>query len=145
MAQPCSVTDREQVADTMIALTRLSSQHRVIVAGRDSMALYLLLRRRGFAHVATPATCWLPKTQDAVALVSSQKSMAATEATLAQASRFLSDNAAIAVLIDARDEEMAHGIRRQLVQMDFRIEAGVRCRQGFVLSAYRQGSVQMAK
>jgi len=144
MPQPCSVTDREQVVDTMIALTRLSSQHRTIVAGSDSMELYLALRRRGFARVATPATCRLPKKQHAVALVTSQNSMAATEATLVQISRFLSDNAVIAVLIGSRDEETALGIRRQLLQMGFRIEAGVRCRQGFVLSAYRQGFIQMA-
>ena len=62
MVQPCSVADREQVVDTMIALTRLSSLHRAIVAGTDSMEL-----------------------------------------------------------------------------MGFRIEAGVRCHDGLVLSAYRQG------
>jgi len=65
MVQPCSVADREQVVDTMIALTRLSSLHRAIVAETDSMEL-----------------------------------------------------------------------------MGFRIEAGVRCHDGLVLSAYRQGFSQ---
>ena len=39
MRQPDSATTREQVADTMIGLTRLSSSHRVIVAGSDSLHL----------------------------------------------------------------------------------------------------------
>jgi hypothetical protein len=56
MVQP-SVSDQEQVVDTMIALTRLSNLHRTIIAGNDSMRLYCSLRRRGFIRVATPATC----------------------------------------------------------------------------------------
>ena len=63
MVQPCSVADREQVVDTMIALTRLSNLHRAIAAGGDSMDLYLSLRRRGFVRIATPATCPLPRRQ----------------------------------------------------------------------------------
>ena len=35
------------------------------------------------------------------------------------------------------------GIRGKLQQIGFRIEAGVRCRQGFVLSAIRQGFAQI--
>jgi hypothetical protein len=37
MVQPHSVSNREQVIDTMIELTRLSSQLRAIVAGSDSL------------------------------------------------------------------------------------------------------------
>ena len=33
MVQPDSVSNREQVVDTMIGLTRLTSLHRAIVAG----------------------------------------------------------------------------------------------------------------
>ena len=52
-----SVSDREQVVDTMIGLTRLTNLHRVIVAGSGSMDLYLTLRQRGFLRAATAATC----------------------------------------------------------------------------------------
>ncbi len=51
MVQPHSVSNREQVVDTMIGLTRLSHLHRAIVAGSDSLELYLALRRRGFIRV----------------------------------------------------------------------------------------------
>ena len=61
MVQPHSVSNREQVVDTMIELTRLSNLHRAIVAGSDSLELYLALRRRGFIRVATTATCRISK------------------------------------------------------------------------------------
>jgi hypothetical protein len=139
MVQPCSVADREQVVDTMIALTRLSSLHRAIVAGTDSMELYLSLRRRGFIRLATPATCTHPRRQHTVALISGGDSLSAVEAALDQVSQFLSTNAAIAILICSREGEICLKIRKKLEQMGFRIEAGVRCHDGLVLSAYRQG------
>ncbi len=143
MVQPHSVPNREQVVDTMIGLTRLSNLHRAIVAGSDSLELYLALRRRGFIRVATTATCRIPKQQHAVGLITGHNSLAAIEAALTQISRFLSASAAIAVLINSRDSGLCLKIRSTLEQMGFRIEAGVRCQQGLVLSAYRQGFGQM--
>jgi hypothetical protein len=143
MVQPRSVSNREQVVDTMIELTRLSNLHRAIVAGSDSLELYLALRRRGFVRVATTATCRIPKGQHAVGLITGQNSLQAIEAALAQISQFLSASAAIAVLIDSRESGFCLKIRTKLEQMGFRIEAGVRCQQGLVLSAYRQGFGQM--
>jgi hypothetical protein len=98
-----SASNREQVVDTMIDLTRLSTMHRAIVAGHDSMELYLALRRRGFMRVATTATCPIPKQQHAVGLITGQNSLAAIEAALAQISQYLSPSAAIAVPIDSRE------------------------------------------
>ena len=143
MLQPHSVSNREQVVDTMIELTRLSSLRRTIVAGNGSLDLYLALRRRGFMRVATTATCRIPKGQHAVGLITSQSSLRAVEAALAQISQFLCANAAIAVLIDSRESGFCLKVRTKLEQMGFRIEAGVRCQQGLVLSAYRQGFGQM--
>lgn len=138
-----SNSNREQVVDTMIDLTRLSSLHRAIIAGHDSLELYLALRRRGFVRVATTATCRIPKRQHAVGLVTGQNSLSAIEAALARIAPFLSPSAAIAVLIDSRESGLCLKIRSLLEQMGFRIEAGVRCQQGLVLSAYRQGFNQM--
>ena len=138
-----AVPGREQVVDTMIGLTRLSNLHRVIVAGSDSMELYLALRRRGFIRVATTATCRIAKAQHAVGLITDQNSAGAIEAALARISPFLCASAAIAILIDSRESGVCMKIRSRLEQMGFRIEAGVRCRQGLVLSAYRQGFGQL--
>ena len=143
MGQPHSVSNREQVIDTMIELTRLSNLHRAIVAGSDSLELYLALRRRGFIRVATTATCRIPKRQHAVGLITGQNSLQAIEAALTQISQFLGPSAAIAVLVDSRESGVCLKIRPRLEQMGLRIEAGVRCEQGLVLSAYRQGFGQM--
>jgi hypothetical protein len=141
MAQPFS--DHEQVLDAMIALTRLSKAHRTIVAGSDSMKLYVSLRRRGFIRVVTPATCSAPRREYSVGLIAGRNSLATVEAALTQLSRFLNDRAAVAILIDSREGELTLKVRKKLERMGFRIEAGVRCHQGLVLSAYRQGFAQM--
>jgi hypothetical protein len=143
MVQPHSDATREQVIDTMIGLTRLSSLQRAIVAGSDRMGLYLALRRRGFIRVATPATCRIPRGQHTIGLIAGQDSPGANEAALAEISPFLCTNATVAVLIDSRESGASLRIRMRLQQMGFQIEAGVRCRQGLVLSAYRQGFGQM--
>jgi hypothetical protein len=143
MIQPHAVSDREQMLDTMIELTRLSNLYRAIIAGSDSLELYLALRRRGFVRVATTATCRIARGQHAVGLITGQNSHSAIEAALAQISQFLRHSAAIAVLIDSRESGFSLRIRSRLEQMGFRIEAGVRCQQGLVLSAYRQGFAQM--
>jgi hypothetical protein len=142
MAQPHG-PDREQVVDTMIELTRLSKLHRAIVAGGDSLEMYLALRRRGFIRVATAATCRIPRGQHSVGLITGQNSFQAIETALAEILQFLCTSAAVAILIDSRESGFCLKIRTKLEQMGFRIEAGVRCPQGLVLSAVRQGFGQM--
>jgi hypothetical protein len=144
MAQLHSVSDTEQVVDTMIGLTRLTDLDRVIVAGGGSMDLYLALRRRGF-HAATTATCRIPKGQHSVGLIAGQTSLQAIETALGELSPFLGTSSTVAVLIDSREIGAGLRIRGKLEQMGFRIEAGVRCQEGFVLSAIRHGFGQMEK
>ena len=145
MVQPYCVSNRDQVVDTMIGLTRLTSQHRAIVAGSGSTELHLALRRRGFLRAATAATCRIPKRQHAVGLIAGHNSLQAIEAALVELSPFLAANAAVAVLIESREIGAGLRIREKLEQMGFRIEAGVRCQEGFVLSAIRHGYGQMKK
>jgi hypothetical protein len=68
----------------MVELTRLSDLHRAIIAGSDSLELYLALRRRGYIRVATTATCRIRKGQHAVGLITGQNSPLAIEAALFQ-------------------------------------------------------------
>jgi hypothetical protein len=142
MVQSCSVGGREQVVDIMIALTRLSNLRGTIVVGRNSLDLYVSLKRRGFIRIATLATCPLPKRQYSIALVTGGNSLLAIETALAQVSPFLSANAALAILIGSREGDFCLKIRKTLEQIGFRIEAGVRCHDGLVLSATRQGACQ---
>jgi len=139
MVQPLADPNRGQVIDTMIGLTRLSNLHRAIVAGSDSLQLYLALQRRGFFRVSTTATCRVPREQHPVGLIAGQTSPTAIDVALVQLLPFLAASAAIAVLIDSREGGSSLKIRSRLEQIGFRIEAGVRCQQGLVLSAYRQG------
>jgi hypothetical protein len=127
----------------MIGLTRLSGSQRAIVAGSDRIELYLALRRRGISRVATPATCQISRAQHAVGLIAGQDSPGAIEAALTEMSPFLSTNAAVAILVDSRESGFCLKIRTRLERMGFRIEAGVRCQQGLVLSAYRRGFGRM--
>jgi hypothetical protein len=143
MDHPHRVSNREQVVETMIGLTRLSHLHRAIVAGSDSPEIYLALRRRGFIRIATTATCRIPRRQHTVGLIAGRTSLAPVEVELAQISQFLCTSATIAVLIDSRESGCSERIRTRLQQMGFRIEAGVRCQQGLVLSAYREGFAQI--
>jgi hypothetical protein len=143
MIQLHSVPNREQFVDTMIELTHLSHWHRAIVAGSDQMELSLALRRRGFVRVTTTATCRMPHAQHRVGLIMDQNAASAIEAALAELSQFLCPSAAIAVLIDTSESGSGLRIRNKLTQMGFRIEAGVRCQQGLVLSAHRQGFAQL--
>ena len=143
MDQPHIGSNRDQVVDTMIGLTRLSNLNRAILAGSDRMEMYLALRRRGFIRVATPETCRMAKGQHPVGLITGQNSLQAIEAALAQISQFLCTSAAIAILIESRESGFCLKVRTKLEQMGFRIEAGVRCQQGLVLSAYRQGFGQI--
>ena len=96
MVQLHSVSDQEQVVDTMIGLTRLTNLHRAIVAASGSTELYLALRRRGFLRAATAATCRIAKGQHAVGLIAGHNSLQAIETALVELSPFLSTSATVA-------------------------------------------------
>ena len=140
-----SISDHDQVVETMITLTHLSNLNRAIVAGHESTELYLALRRRGFVRIGLPSTFRLRKVACAIGLVTVQDAFVEFEAALAQIIPSLGVTAKIAVLIKSGEGGIGLKIRKKLEQLGFRIEAGVRCHQGFVLSAYRQGFAQMER
>jgi len=148
MLQLHSASDQAQVLDTMIGLTRLSYLQRAVIAGSGGMKLYLGLRRRGFMRVATISTMWMPRRQHAVGLLADRNS-AEIEKALGEISPFLSVNATVAILVDSDNSSSlgssSLGVRTKLQQMGFRIEAGVRCHQGLVISACRQGFGQVER
>ena len=143
MVEPCYVadvkSDLEQVVDTMIALTRLSRLDGAIIAGSESMELYLSLRRRGFLRITTSTMSRAARRHYPVGLIAARDTLTA----LAHASAFLSANAAVAILVETHDGQFCMKVRERLQQLGFRIEAGVRCHRGLVLSASRQGYALM--
>lgn len=145
MLHPAPSTDRDQVVETMISLTHLSNLNRAIVAGRGSAELYQALRQRGFARIGLPSIFHLRKPAFSVGLITVQDMFSEFETALSQIAPFLGTTAAIAVLIKSNEAGFALKVRKKLEQLGFRIEAGVRCRQGFVMSAYRQDAAQMKR
>jgi len=143
VAKGGSTSSAGHILDTMISLTRAGPLHRLIIAGSDSMELYLVLRRRGFIRVTTTDICRTARAQHAVGLIAGQHSSRGIESVLDQISPFLSTNAGLALLVGSRENALK--IRSKLDALGFRIEAGVRCTSGLVLSAYRQGYEQMVK
>jgi len=131
------------ILNAMISLTRVSPQHRIIVAGSDSMESYLALRRRGFIRVTTPAICRVARAQHTVGLIAGQSSIRGIQSVLDQIAPFLAAHAGLALLVGSRENALK--IRTKLEALGFRIEAGVRHTSGLVLSAYRQGYEQMTK
>jgi hypothetical protein len=144
MVQLHSVSDQAQVLDTMIGLTRLSHLRRAIVAGSGGIELCLGLRRRGFMRAAIISTRRLPHKPHAVGLLA-DRNPASIARALSEMASHLGANATVAVLIESRDHGSSLSVRTKLQQLGFQIEAGVRCHQGFVLSACRQGFGQMER
>jgi hypothetical protein len=88
-------------------------------------------------------TCGIARRQHTIGLIAGRESPEPIEHALAEISPFLCTNATVAVLIDTHGSNCSLRIRAKLQQMGFQIEAGVRCQQGLVLSACRQGFGQM--
>jgi hypothetical protein len=112
------------------------------------MALYLGLRQRGFIRTTTPALCRYKRTQHAIGFIAGQDTAsrdpgANVEGDLERISPFMTVNAWLALLVGSGENGLK--IRAKLEKLDFRIEAGIRCSQGLVLSASRQGYEQMAR
>jgi hypothetical protein len=108
------------------------------------MKLYLGLRHRGFMRVTAISTHWAPRRQHAVGLAADRNSIS-LENALTEISPLLCTNATVAVLVDSDDNGSSLRVRAKLQQMGFQIEAGVRCHQGLVLSACRQGFSRIEK
>lgn len=138
MSQQPLISSRDEIVNTMVDLVHLARSHRIIIAGSGSVELYLALKRRGFAYPVLASSHRIPRGQYAAALIAGNLSFQAIETALAQVSRFLDAAANIAVSIEKQESGLAFKVRTKLQQLGFRIEAGARCREGFVLAAHRR-------
>jgi hypothetical protein len=142
-------TDRavaqERMVGTMIELARVATSHRVIAAGADGVRIHRALYRRGFAHCATACACGIPRGPYSAAFIAGDRSYRALEASLVRVSQFLNATATIVVSIESGESGLSLRVRAKLERLGFRIEAGVRCQQAFLLSAYRCNVVAIAK
>jgi hypothetical protein len=91
----------ERVLDGMIELARCSRLDRVIVGGATAPELMLGLHCRGYARVATVATCGLPHGQYGVALVNWEgRLIKALETTLDWLVQYLGSSAVLVIRLD---------------------------------------------
>ena len=130
--------------DTMIALAAVDKPQRVIVAGSDAFELYRDLTRRGFFRVTT-TTCRIPCGWHEVAFVAGQHTLKALDQLLTDLVPFLNMRATITVSIDTQEPRPGRKIQSLLERLGFRVEAGAKCRSGFVLSARRREADALAK
>jgi hypothetical protein len=142
MSQPAFRSPRDEIVDTMINLTHLSKSHRIVVAGGDSIELYLALRRRGYSFGVLASASRTPSVRHSVGLIGGDRSYQAIEAAITQISRLLYPAAGITISIESQENGLGAKIRTRLQQLGFRIEAGARCQQGFVLAAHREEAGQ---
>jgi hypothetical protein len=137
LRQPC-LSPRDEMVDTMINLSHLSKSHRIIVAGSDSVELYLALKRRGFSFGTLASSCRTASGQHSAGLVAGDHDYPAIEAAINQISKHLYTAASITISIESQEIGLGTKVRAKLQQFGFRIEAGARCHQGFVLAAHRE-------
>jgi len=144
MIKPYFIPSNERIMETMIELTGLSKSHRVIVAGSNAFDIYLGLYDRGFSRVTTTATCRIPCGQHDVALIAGEHSIQALEAQLVGIMPFLNILATTAVWSGSNEHQCSMKLQLLLERFGFRIEAGAKCENGFVLSAQRSQSSHIA-
>jgi hypothetical protein len=133
-----------QIIEPMIQLACCSKSHRIIVAGSKCRKLVLELDRRGYGHVATTATCGLPRGQCNVALIDWRLgSITALEPTLGWLVHFLAPAAVLVTWIDSSERSGNRKLGSMLERLGFTIEAGTRCEHGFAFAARRLDAARM--
>ena len=127
----------EQLVTTLLALTRFADSQRAIVAGSRSVEVHLELLRRGVHRSATIASCRIACGQYDVAFVVGRQPSHSFELLMLRVLPYLKTRAVLAVWIDAEPHGRASSVQTLLQRVGFRIEAGSRCGNGFVLAARR--------
>jgi hypothetical protein len=146
MNQSSPIPSEERIVDAMIQLARAAKLHRMIVAGSNSLEVFLELHRRGYLRVTTAKLCDVPCGQFDVALVAwREHSIKALESTLAGLVHFLSTAGVLVVWVGVRDRMPNRTLRLALGRLGFRIESGTCCENGVAISARRLESNPIAK
>jgi hypothetical protein len=144
MIQSNGTPSASQIIDPMIQLACCSNSHRIIVAGSKSRELMFELHRRGYTHVATTATCGLPRGQCNVALIDWRLgSMPALERTLGWLVHFLACAAVLIIWVDSPERRGNWKLGSMLERLGFTIEAATRCAHRCAVAARRRNAARM--
>src|SRR5262249_42429218 len=125
---------------------RLKKSHRILIAGSESLKVYLTLQSQGFTRIATTARDCGPSRQHDVGVISGEHSASTLKTVIAQVVQRLTARATLAVLIDSREPGPVRIVQAALQRVGFRIEAAASCDQGRVLTARRDqcGALSLA-
>lgn len=130
----------------MLALGRCSTEHRIIVAGSQSVELMFELHRCGYNRTASTANCGLPVGQYDVALVDwRRRTFRLLEATLDWLVDFLSPKGILVVWVDPQKPAAKQELHDALQRRGFIIEDGTVHEYGYAVSARRQDVNEMRK
>ena len=136
--QPATIPSAQSMVDAMISLARLPKTRRMIVAGSMSFGLYLGLLKRGYPRVTTRVAGFFARGQHDVALIAGRHSFQALEMLMMRVVPLLNARATIVVWVDSHAEHRGGQLQEALERLGFRIEAGTKCQDGFILSAQRR-------
>jgi hypothetical protein len=100
------------------------------------------LPRRATRSSTPSSTCRTPSARHSVGLIAGDRCYQSIEATISQIGRLLCPAASLTISIESQESGLAAKVRTRLQQLGFRIEAGARCQQGFVLAAHREEAFQ---
>jgi hypothetical protein len=134
----------DRIIEPMIALAGCSTQHRIVVAGAESIKLMLELHHRGFSGAKAAATCGRPASQYDVALVDwRRRTLHELGTTLDWLGRFLKPAGVLVVWVDAQKPEAQRSLRTSIEKRGYVIEQGTVHECGCALAARRQQSTPL--
>jgi hypothetical protein len=125
------VASGHRIIDPMLALGDCTKQHRILMAGSNSIAMMIELQRRGYARTASSGNCGRPAGQYDIALIDWRgRTLHDLETTLDWLRKFLSPAGVLVVWVDAQKPAANQSLRmlletrRYVIQQDSIHECG---------------------
>ncbi|MEW6639467.1 MAG: hypothetical protein AB1586_03110 [Pseudomonadota bacterium] len=141
MNQLSPAAAQQQIVATVRRLAQPAVTHPIVVSGDE--ALCAALQADGLCAV-TVAACPVGRGQHTLGIVAGARSRAALAAAIAGMAPYLAEAATMVVLIADSCGGLGPQAGSLLAPFGFRIEAGVRCQRGLLLSAHRDAAAAMA-
>ena len=138
MSRQLHLSPRDEIVETMIALARFSKSSRIVLGGSGSTELFLELSRRGYTFGSIASSRPTSAGQFSMGLIFGDRAYDAIETSIDLIEKRLCSAAGIVIAINSDQPSLAGKIRLKLERMGFRIEAGARCHDGFVMAARRE-------
>lgn len=125
-----------RIIDPMIALGGCTTQHRILMAGSNSISMMIELQRRGYTQAFSTGNCGRPAGQYDVALVDwRRRTLHELEAMLDWLGKFLSPAGILVVWVHAQKPAANQCLRESLENRGYIIEQDAMHECGRALAA----------